>query len=132
MDNAAVAPFGIYGNNGAVEAKRTPIVVHDRWPIISTSVSGIAAEDWDDFKSRAKRDKIALRTALEEAVIDLAAAARRGDKIEWQAVKVAPSRSVKMHNDIQTLINELVDEFSYKQNVLVATAMYRWTNRSSG
>lgn len=130
MNDAAVAPLGICGNNGAVEAKRTPIVmVHDRWPIISTSVSGVAAEDWDAFKARAKRDKIKQRDALETAVSDLAAAARRGDHVEWQPAKVAPSRSVKMHNDVQTEINNLVGEFGYKQNVVVATAMHRWTNR---
>ncbi len=130
MNNAMVASLGICGNNGAVEVKRNPVVmVHDRWPIVSTSVSGIAAEDWDAFKDRAKRDKIKQREALEDAVTDLAAAARRGDYIDWQPPKVAPSRSVKMHNDVQAEINNLVGEFGYKQNVVVATAMHRWANR---
>ena len=100
-----------------------------RWPNITTSVSGIAAEDWDAFKARAKREKLPYKEALEQAIRDLADAARRGEDVDWQPVKVAPSRPVKMHDDIRNLINELVEEFSYKQNVVVATAMNRWMNR---
>ena len=100
-----------------------------RWPNITTSVSGIAAEDWDAFKARAKREKLPYKDALEQAIRDLADAARRGEDVDWQPVKVAPSRPVKMHDDIRNLINELVEEFSYKQNVVVATAMHRWMNR---
>ena len=101
-----------------------------RWPNITTSVSGIAAEDWDAFKARAAADKIKYKDALEQAIHDLAVAARRGEDVDWQPVKVAPSRPVRMHEDTRNLINELVEEFSYKQNVVVATAMRRWANRS--
>ena len=36
-----------------------------------------------------------------------------------------------MHDDTRILINELVEEFSYKQNIIVGTAMHMWANRPS-
>jgi hypothetical protein len=101
-----------------------------RWPHVSTSVSGIAAADWDVFKARAKQEKIPYREALEQAIHDLAAAVRRGDDIDWQPVKVAPSRAIRIHDDVRNLINELVAETEYKQNVVVATAMHKWVSRA--
>jgi hypothetical protein len=55
---------------------------------------------------------------------------RRGDDIDWQPVKVAPSRAIRIHDDVRNLINELVAETEYKQNVVVATAMHKWVSRA--
>ena len=102
-----------------------------RYPNISTSVSGIANEDWEAFTGRARQDNIKYQDAITLAIKDLAVAARRGDRIEWKAAKNAPSRAVRMHDDTRILINELVEEFSYKQNIIVGTAMHMWANRPS-
>jgi hypothetical protein len=127
--DVAVAPRPFGGDNEGIVLNRDTMPPQVRWPHISTSVSGIAAEDWDAFKARAKVDGIKYRDALEQAIADLAVAARRGDEIDWQPVKVAPSRAVRMHDDTRNEINALVEEFQYKQNVVVATAMHRYTHR---
>ena len=66
-----VARQGIYGNNktdclhrGLMPRKKGP-------PYITTSVSGITAEDWDAFKARADREQISYRESLSHAVNDL-------------------------------------------------------------
>jgi S1-C subfamily serine protease len=97
-----------------------------RWPDITTSVSGITAEDWNAFRAKADRDKIKYKAALEQAISDLAVAARRGDAIAWQPAKIAPSRPIRIHDDIRKLINALNHEFGFQQNVIVATAIHRW------
>lgn len=98
-----------------------------RWPSISTSVSGISPEDWDLFKAKARRDKVQYGTALEQAIADLATAARRGDDVDWQPVKIAPSKGIRIHADTWNEVNKLVEEFGYKQNVVFATALHMWT-----
>lgn len=100
-----------------------------RWPDISTSVSGISDEDWGRFRERARRDNMKYRDALEMAVSDFAEAVRSGVPIDWKPSKSAPSRAVRMHTDTRDLINALVKETSYKQNVVIGTAMDRWANR---
>ena len=47
-----------------------------RYPNISTSVSGIAAEDWDAFTARARQDNIKYQDAITLAIKDLAVAPR--------------------------------------------------------
>jgi hypothetical protein len=131
--NAMVASLLIVDDNENVSVlkkdainKMTP---QPRWPDLSTSVSGITPEDWDRFKNRARLDGVKYRDALEMAIVDLAAAIRRGDKIDWQPSRSAPSRAVRMHADTRDLINDLVKESGYKQNVIVGTAMDYWISR---
>jgi hypothetical protein len=105
-------------------------IMQKRWPDISTSVSGIAPEDWDTFKTAATARKTNMKSALEQSIADLATAVRSGGAIDWQAPKVASTRAIRIHADTLTIINELVAETGYRQNVVVATAMKRWLSAS--
>jgi hypothetical protein len=98
-------------------------------PYITTSVSGITAEDWDAFKARADREQISYRESLSRAVNDLVTAVRRGDTIDWKAVKVAPSRPVRIGEDLREEVRSLAAEFGYRQNVILAMAMHAWANK---
>jgi hypothetical protein len=128
--DAVIAQNVVGGDKEALVLKRTTMP-QLRWPYISTSVAGIAPEDWTTFKARVERDKIKQQDAIEQAIKDLAEAVRRGDTIEWQPSKTARSRAVRMHDDTHKLINQLVDELDYKQNIVVGTALHRWAHRPS-
>ena len=105
-------------------------IMQKRWPDISSSVSGIVAEDWEAFKSTASARKVKMKTALEQSISDLATAMRAGEAIDWQPSKVAPTRAIRIHVDTRTLINELSAQTGYHQNVIVASAMKRWLSAS--
>lgn len=128
--NVVVAENAVGGDKEALVLNGN-VMPQVRYPNISTSVSGIANEDWEAFTSRARQDNVKYQDAITLAIKDLAVAARRGDRIEWKAAKNAPSRPLRMHDDTRILINELVKEFSYKQNIIVGTAMHMWANRPS-
>src|SRR4051794_15375481 len=91
-----------------------------RWPDISTSVSGIAPEDWEVFKTAASAHKGGMKAALEQSIADLATAVRSGETIDWHPVKIASTRAIRIHADTGTLINELTAETGYRQNVIIA------------
>lgn len=97
-----------------------------RWPDVSSSVSGIAPEDWDAFKTAASARKVKMKAALEQSISDLATAVCAGETIDWQPAKMAPTRSIRIHVDIRTMINDLSTQTDYHQNVIIATAMKRW------
>src|SRR5690349_6170802 len=94
-----------------------------RWPIITSSISGISDTVWVEFQKRADDLRITYRDALEEAVRDLDAAVTRGDSVVWSAVKVGRSRAIRMHAKILEIIRNIGAEHDYRQNVVVLTAM---------
>lgn len=100
----------------------------DRWPHITTSVSGISAEDWDLFKKTARKRGLSYREAMERAVAELIADIRSGREIYWYPCRKAASRPIKIHNDTLEDIRSLVenDKIGYRQNVIFLTAMIRW------
>ena len=102
-----------------------------RWPIETTSVSGIPSEEWDRFKTRARLDKMKYRQALEMAIEGLADSIRKGDEIDWLPPRLAPSRPVKIHNDALNTVRGLSGQLSFKQNVIIGTAIHRWIKRPS-
>lgn len=124
-----VARQDICGNNKAAMLNRGFMPPKKGPPYVTTSVSGITAEDWDAFKARADREQIPYREAIARAVDDLAKAVRRGDPVEWKAIKVAPSRPVRMGEDLREEVRSLAAEFGYRQNVILATAMHAWANK---
>src|SRR4051794_20877685 len=95
---------------------------------ITTSVSGVSAEDWDAFKDAADQRDVTYRDAMESAIADLAAAVRSGSDIDWRPIKIAPSRPIRIHSDTRAIINTLIEQTGYHQNVIVATAMQRWSS----
>ncbi len=123
-----IATTSICGDNERVLSCRTPMP-QERWPYITTSVSGIAAEDWSFFKARARREKMTYRRALDEAIEDLVAAISRGETIKWLPSKTAPSQPVKLHEDSVTAVRALVAKTEFKQNVIIGTAMHRWATK---
>ncbi|GEO42165.1 hypothetical protein SAE02_63130 [Skermanella aerolata] len=129
--DAFVARQGIYGNNKAAYLNRGLMPPKKGPPYVTTSVSGITAEDWDAFKARADREQISYRESLSRAVNDLATAVRRGDAVDWKAIKVAPSRPVRIGEDLREEVRSLAAEFGYRQNVILATAMHAWANKKA-
>jgi hypothetical protein len=126
--DAAVAWADVYGNNEVIMVTRE-VMPKKSLPYVTTSISGIAPGDWDAFRRRADQENKKFRDALSLAVTDLVTAVRRGDSIDWKAIKVAPSRPVRMGVAIREDVRTLGEEFGYRQNVILATAMHRWATR---
>jgi hypothetical protein len=101
----------------------------ERWPYITTSVSGIAADDWTFFKARARKERLTYRKALDQAVADLVLAEREGQSITWYPAKKAPSRPVKIHDDRHKEVEHLAKKYNYGHNVIIGTAMHRWATK---
>jgi hypothetical protein len=101
----------------------------DRWPIVTTSVSGIPDEVWHAFRRAAEIRGISHQDAIGQAVRSLEAEARSGRAIVWKPAKTAPSQPIKMHTDVRDLIWSLADCHDFKQNVVVMTAITNWLAR---
>jgi hypothetical protein len=101
-----------------------------RWPLITTSVSGILPETWQEFKRQADSQGFTYREAMEAAIRDIAAASRSGENIVWPHPKSARSRPVQLHHEVQELLHQLMSELGLKQNVIVLGAMMRWLERN--
>ncbi len=123
--DATVALDGFYSNNERVIDDRTEMA-QDRFPNITTSVSGIGQEDWTMFKKAAKIRGMTYREAMEHAVSDLIADIRSNRDIVWQPTRSAPSKPIKIHDDTRQDVCRLVDRVGYRQNVIFLTAMRRW------
>jgi hypothetical protein len=102
----------------------------DRWPIITTSVSGISADDWSLFKQTAKQRNFKYQQAMERAVAELVADIRSNRDIVWEPSRPARSRPIKIHSDTIDEVRKLVDKVGYRQNVIILTAMLRWINNT--
>lgn len=105
-------------------------MAQQRYPQNTTSISGIVEKDWDDFHARAERECITRKEALERAVSDLVLAVHRNDAITWRpAMRPSKPRPVKIHDDSLTQVHELSQKFGYRNNVIISTAIHRWTVR---
>jgi hypothetical protein len=122
-----VAPTLVYGNNEGVKTYGTEMP-QDRWPIITTSVSGISADDWNLFKRTAKLRHFKYQQAMEHAIAELIADLRSKRDIIWEPSRPAKSRPIKIHSDTIDEVRKLVDQVGYRQNVIILTAMVRWIN----
>jgi hypothetical protein len=123
--NVNVALLDITGNKGEIITVRTPMP-QERWPHITTSISGISAEDWTSFKSTANKRDMTYREAIEHAVADLVADIRSGRSITWRPTRSARSRAIKIHAETVDQVRILADQVGYRQNVIFGTAMHRW------
>jgi hypothetical protein len=101
----------------------------DRWPIVTTSVSGIPEEVWHAFRRAAETKGLSYQDAIDQAVRSLEAEVRSGRAIAWKPPRTAPSQPIKMHSDVRDLIWSLADRYDFKQNVVVMTAITDWVSR---
>lgn len=101
----------------------------NRWPVITTSISGIGKDVWNRFKNTADTRGITDREAAEEAIRDLSAAVEKGDKIEWQPAKTGSPHSVRAHEEVWSEIQALTEKTGFRQNVLILTAITRWMEK---
>src|SRR5688500_17408575 len=124
-----VAPTVICGNNERVKTYGAAMP-QDRWPIITTSVSGISADDWSLFKRTAKQRNFKYQQAMERALAELIADIRSNREITWEPSRPARSRPIKIHADTIEEVRKLVNDpkVGYRQNVIILTAMLRWIN----
>jgi|tagenome__1003787_1003787.scaffolds.fasta_scaffold20730610_2 hypothetical protein len=97
-----------------------------RWPIVTTSISGISREVWDSFKIRADEANITDREAMEAAIRALAEAVRAGKEVNWPHTKHAPLHSIRTHESVKTELKILVKQTGLKQSVVVLAAMKLW------
>ena len=125
--DGVVAPTVICGNNEWVETYGAAMP-QDRWPIITTSVSGISADDWNLFKKAAKQRNFKYQQAMERALAELIADIRSKREITWEPSRPAKSKPIKIHADTIEEVRKLVDQVGYRQNVIILTAMLRWVD----
>jgi hypothetical protein len=97
-----------------------------RWPIVTTSISGIAPEIWEAFKMRADEASITDREAMEAAINALAEAVRAGKNVNWPHTKHAPLHSIRTHESVKAKLKTLVKQTGLKQSVVVLAAMKLW------
>jgi hypothetical protein len=98
----------------------------NRWPVITTSVSGIDREIWTQFKRQAGCRGMTHREAAEDAINRLSASHAAREPIEWQPVRGALSHSIRTHEAVWRKVLDMVDASGYRQNVVVLTALKRW------
>ena len=97
-----------------------------RWPIVATSIPGIAPETWQAFKARADERGMADREAMEAAILELAGAVRAGGDVAWPHSRKAPLHTLRTHEAVKARLREIVDETGLKQSVVVLAALRRW------
>lgn len=102
-----------------------------RWPIIGTSVSGIAAETWEAFHKKAENTGLTYREAMEAAIADLAAAVRSGEKINWPHATGGPKKPLQIHYEAHGEVKVITALTKMRQNVVFLAAIERWTTKSS-
>jgi hypothetical protein len=117
------------GNNDGVSSSRI-LMPQERYPHLTTSISGIGDDEWTAFDARAKQKGITKREALEEAIRNLVADMKDGIKINWIPSKIAKSRPVKIHADVLDTARKIGGELDLRINVVMLTAMDRWVNKS--
>src|SRR3954454_1143856 len=54
-----------------------------RWPLVTTSVSGIGPEIWESFRKRADATGVTYREAIEAAIHDLITDVQEDRQIIW-------------------------------------------------
>src|SRR3954453_9114343 len=90
------------GNNDGVITIRTqmPMSPQERYPHLTTSISGIDADEWKALHAMAQAEGLTNREALERAVRSLVADIKDGKEIVWRPSKVAPRKAIKIHADV--------------------------------
>lgn len=106
-----------------------PMSPQARWPVIGTSVSGIAAETWDAFHQQAERAGLTYREAIEVAVRDLAAAVRAGEAMTWPHATGGKKRPVQIHHEAHDEVKAVVALTKMRQNVVFLAAIERWMKK---
>lgn len=102
-----------------------------RWPIITTSISGIPAEFWHKFKHTAKERGLTHREAAEEAIRDLSAAVASGQEVHWEPLKTGAPHSLRAHEERWAEVAALVEKSEYRQSVVIMTALKRWIDKGT-
>lgn len=118
-----------------------------RWPIITTSISGIPPEVWTQFKSKADERGVSFRLAMEEAIRNLAKQVGDGGRQKWDIpttnfyfamdksnfagmfrlhTTTAKGHPVQMHHEVRDVLHQIVKTTGYKQNIVVLNAMVWW------
>jgi len=118
-----------------------------RWPIITTSISGVRPEIWAKFKSDADRRGLTFRLALEEAIRQLSEKIkeRSGQQIDvpntdfyigfeqsniaglFRArTTTAKPHPVQMHHEVRDILGEIAQATGYKRNIVILNAMMWW------
>ena len=105
------------------------LMPQNRWPIITTSVSGIRPEIWDRFKTAAEERGLTHREAAEEAIRDLAAAFAADGVDRWEPTSRSKAHSVRAHTDRWDEIHAIVGKTGFHQSVVIQTAMKRWLDK---
>jgi hypothetical protein len=124
---------GNCGSSRIAAKKRGTILVslmpQNRWPIITTSVSGIRPEIWDQFKTAADARGLTHREAAEEAIRDLAVAFGNDGVDKWEPTSRSKAHSVRAHTDRWDEIHAIVEKTGFHQSVVIQTAMKRWLDK---
>jgi hypothetical protein len=136
----------IYGTKLAVSLYRTAMPQR-RWPIITTSISGIAPEVWTQFKSKADERGLTFRLAMEEAIRNLAKKVAEGERQTWEIpgtdlylavdksnlagmfrlhTTTAKSHPIQMHYEVRDILQDVVKTTGYKKNIVILNAMAWW------
>ena len=102
-----------------------------RWPIIGTSVSGIAAKTWEAFHKKAEDAGLTYREAMEAANTDLAAAVRSGEKINWPHATGGPKKPLQIHYETHGEVKAIMALTKMRQNVVFLAAIERWTAKDA-
>jgi hypothetical protein len=100
-----------------------------RWPVVTTSASGVTSELWDAFKARADELNMTDREAMEEAIRDVVAAARAGEAVDWPHPTGPLTRPIRIHEEVLNEARALRKELGYKLNVVMLAAMKRWIKK---
>ena len=127
--DAKVALNANFGNNDGVSLSRT-LMPQERYPHLTTSISGIGDDEWAAFHARATQEGITKRAALEDAIRNLVADMKDGEKIDWIPPKIAKPRPVKIHVDALDNARNIGVKLHLRINVIVLTALHRWVNSS--
>lgn len=120
------------GNNDGVitTGNLRPMSPQERYPHITTSISGIAVDEWKALSEKARREGITNKEALERAIRSVVADMKDGKDIAWRPSKVAPRKPIKIHDDILEEVKIIGNQLDLRINVIVSTAIYRWLNNS--
>ena len=119
------------GNNDGMKTIRNPMPMspQERHPHLTTSISGIDADEWKALHAMAQQEGVTNREALERAVRSLVADIKDGKEIVWRPSKVAPRKAVKIHADVLDDARKIGSQLDLRINVIISTAIHRWLNK---
>src|SRR5690242_4342308 len=96
-----------------------------RWPLVTTSVSGIEPEIWAALRKMANNSGVTYREVIEEAINDLISDVHEGRNITWIPPKLGGPYPFQIHEKVREELRSLVKKMKYKQNVVLLTAIHR-------